>query len=135
MVQEFISYSKLDKREGMPEGRCNIIRRVAEKQNKEYEFHLVYGRMKCACVCECASYLGGHNSVITELGWDESFSGRTLLMTNIDSPAVYSSLITSKLEEEAVERGRDKKTKREREDMTLVILDTEQSQMIQTHKK
>ena len=103
----------------MPKGRCNIIQRGAEKQTKEYEFNLVYGRTETlAYACECASYLGGHNPVITELGWDESFGGRTLPMTNIDSPTVYSSLITAELEEEAVERGRDKKTKREREDMT-----------------
>lgn len=24
---------------------------------------------------ECATYLGGHNPVITELGWDESLIG------------------------------------------------------------
>lgn len=55
--------------------------------------------------CECASYLGGHNPVITELGRDESLTDRTLPMTNIDSPTVYSSLITTKLEEKAA-RGR-----------------------------
>lgn len=73
--------------------------------------------------CECVSYLGGHNPVITELGWDESLSGRTWPITNIDSPTVYSSLITAKLEEEApkVEMGGDQDKKRkEREDMLVI---------------
>lgn len=46
------------------------------------------------------SYLGGHDPVITELGWDERLSGGTGTMTNIDSSTVYSSLITTKLEED-----------------------------------
>lgn len=60
--------------------------------------------------CECFSYLGGHNPVITELGWYESLSGGTRTMTNIDSSTVYSSLITTKLEEDTageVEMDRD----------------------------
>ncbi len=58
------------------------------------------------------SYLGGHNPVITELGWYESFSGRTRPVTNINSPTVHSSLITAKLEEDATEEGGDGKRKR-----------------------
>lgn len=48
----------------------------------------------------CFSYLGGHNPVITEFGWYESLSGRTRTMANIDSSTVYSSLITTKLEQD-----------------------------------
>lgn len=44
------------------------------------------------------SYLGGNDPVITEFGWYERFSGRTGRMANIDSSAVYSPLITTKLE-------------------------------------
>lgn len=44
-------------------------------------------------------------------------------MTDIDSPTVHSSLITAKLEEEAVEVGRRWEERQELEDM-LVILGT-----------
>lgn len=57
------------------------------------------------CAWECISYLGGHNPIIAELGWDESLSGRTCPMTNIDSPTVHSSLINAKLEEDAAGGG------------------------------
>ncbi|TNN68518.1 hypothetical protein EYF80_021303 [Liparis tanakae] len=41
-----------------------------------------------------------------KLGWDESLVGGRRPMTDIDSPAVYSSLIAAKLEDEAAEVGR-----------------------------
>lgn len=77
------------------------------------------------CAWECISYLGGHNPIIAELGWDESLSGRTCPMTNIDSPTVHSSLINAKLEEDAagggLEKGRDKdKTTKKKEDMLVI---------------
>lgn len=46
----------------------------------------------------CFSYLGGHDSVITEFGWYERLSGRTGMRANIDCSVVYSSLIATKLE-------------------------------------
>lgn len=49
--------------------------------------------------CKYFSYLGGHNPVIAELGRCESFSGRAGALANIDSSVVYSSLVTTKLED------------------------------------
>lgn len=49
--------------------------------------------------CKYFSYLGGHNPVIAELGRCESFSGRAGVLANIDSSVVYSSLVTTKLED------------------------------------
>ena len=86
------------------------------------------------------SYLGGHNPIVAELGRDEGLSGRRP-MANIDGPAVYSALVTSKLgEQEGGERGREedgeintgKGPERERADMIIISLNRFSPLFLQT---
>lgn len=86
----------------MPEGTCNIIQRGAGKQTDVYE--CVIGVWQTgALACGCVSYLGGHDPVIAELGWNESLIVGRGPMTNADIPTVHSSFIAAKLQDEAPE--------------------------------
>lgn len=57
----------------MKAGETEYTEELGNKQ-RYMNFLLVYGQT-AALACERVSYLGRHNPVITELGWDESLSG------------------------------------------------------------